>query len=477
LDSSLSLPGLVAAVFAGVAFFLLVRRILRRRLEQATAVARAEAEATRAKLEERLSLREEALAESRTALADAGRRLAEATERESTLRSRLAESETRLEEEREQATEKLALLADAERKLSETFSNLAGKVLDANAESFLRQARQAFETLQASAQGDLEQRRQAIEGLIVPMREQLARYEAGVRDLEKARESAYGTLSEQVRALASSQDRLQLETGNLVKALRAPQVRGRWGEVTLKRAVEFAGLVDHVDFVEQETTATEETILRPDLVVRLPGGKRVVVDAKAPLASYLEAIEARDTDERLRHLVDHARQVRDHVKKLASKSYWSQFDDAPDFVVLFLPGESFFAAALEQDPALIDDAFTESVVLATPTTLVALLKSVAYGWRQERLAENAREIAAAARELYDRTRVFTEHFASVGRGLGQAIRGYNAAAGSLVGRVFPQGRRLAELGAGGDKELAEPEAIDAAPRELAAGEPGGDDGE
>lgn len=475
MNDSLSLVGLLAAVGFGVGFGLLLRRILRRRIEQAVAVARAEGEAARAKAEERLVLREEALGEAREELAVAERRLDEATARESEIRSKLAAAETRLEEEREQAGEKLELLAAAEKKLAETFDSLARRALDANAESFLREAKQRFEALQAAAQGDLEQRRQAVEALVTPMREQLARYESGVRELEKARQQAYGTLSEQVRALVATQERLQLETGNLVKALRAPQVRGRWGEMQLKRAVEFAGLVDHVDFVEQETTTGEDATQRPDLIVRLPGGKRVVVDAKAPLAAYLEAVEARDEDVRLRHLADHARQVRDHVRKLSAKSYWSQFPEAPDFVVLFLPGETFFAAALEQDPKLIEDAFSESVVLATPTTLVALLKSVAYGWRQEKLAANAREIAAAARELYDRTRVFSEHFAAVGKGLDTAVAAYNRGVGSYVSRVVPQGRRLEELGAGGDKVLAEPDAIDAAPRELPAGD--GDSGD
>jgi DNA recombination protein RmuC len=449
----------VAGLALGFALSLLVRR------QRST-----DDDAELATLRERLQGRESSLADYRAELDAERGRTAELRASETELRSQLAATETRLEKEREQSSEKLALLSEAEAKLSEAFSGLANKALEANAESFLRQARQSFETLQAAAKGDLDQRRRAIETLVEPMREQLEKYENGVRQMEKAREQAYGTLSEQVRALVSTQSHLQLETGNLVKALRAPQVRGRWGEMTLKRAVEFAGLVDHVDFVEQETAAGEDATQRPDLVVRLPGGKQVVVDAKAPLASYLEAVEARDEDERLRHLADHARQVREHVRKLAAKSYWSQFPDAPDFVVLFLPGESFFSAALEQDPSLIDDAFQESVVLATPTTLVALLKSIAYGWRQEKLAENAREIATVARELHVRVRVFSEHFAGVGRGLGQALRSYNAAAGSLVGRVFPQGRRLEELGAAGSRELAEPESIDAAPRELPSGE-------
>jgi DNA recombination protein RmuC len=462
VNDPLFLVGLLAAAAVGLALGLL----LRRRGGEPAAVA---------KLEERLALREEALAEAKRERDGALVKLDVAAARESDLKARLAEAETRLAEEREQAAEKLALLADAEKKLTEAFANLAGRALEANAESFLRQAKQSFETLQTAAQGDLEQRRQAVEALVAPMREQLVKYESGVRELEKAREHAYGTLSEQVRALVSTQERLQLETGNLVKALRAPQVRGRWGEMQLKRAVEFAGLVDHVDFVEQESVEGEESTLRPDLIVNLPEGRRVVIDAKAPLAAYLDALEARDEDVRLRHLVDHARQVREHVRKLASKAYWSQFDEAPDFVVLFLPGESFFSAALEQDPALIDDAFRQSVMLATPTTLVALLKSVAYGWNQQHLALNARQIADEARTLYERVRVFGEHLDGVGKGLEAAVRAHNRAAGSFALRVVPQGRRLEELALGPEQPLAEPRQVELAPRALEGGETGDDD--
>ena len=427
------------ALLPALALFFIVRLAVRRRIEHALALARAEA-------------------------------AAELARRESELRSKLVRTETLLAEERRQGAEKLELLADAQRKLEDAFSGLASRALSANNQSFLALAGQAFDKLQLSAQGDLDQRRQAIESLLAPMREQLSRYEQGVLELEKTRQLAYGTLSEQVRSLVGTQERLQLETGNLVKALRAPQVRGRWGEMQLKRAVEFAGLVDHVDFVEQEGTDTDEGRQRPDMVVRLPGGKQIVIDAKAPLAAYLEAVEARDEDERKRHLVDHARQLRDHVRKLAAKSYWSQFENAPDFVVLFLPGEAFFSAALEQDPRLIEDAFGEAVLIATPTTLVALLKSVAYGWRQELLAENAREISEAARTLYDRVRVFTEHFARVGKGLEDALKAYNAAIGSYERNVLPQGRRIERLGAGAEKVLSEAEPIDLSPRALATEE-------
>ena len=458
------------ALVPALALLLLVRLVVRRRIGQAVALARAEADAARATVEERLRGREEQIARLNGELSTAAGRIEALAGELAEAGARRAEAETRLEEEREQAAERQRLLAEAETRLADTFQALAGRALSQNNQLFLDLARQNLETLQAGAQGDLEKRQQQIQHLIAPLKEQLDRYEAGVRTLEAAREQAYGTLTEQVRSLASTQERLQLETGNLVKALRAPQVRGRWGEMQLKRAVEFAGLVDHVDFIEQESTDTEAGKQRPDMIVKLPGGKQIVIDAKAPLAAYLNALEAKDEDVRRGLLKDHARQVRDHVTRLASKSYWSQFADAPEFVVLFLPGETFFSAALEQDPSLIDDAFTESVVLATPTTLVALLKSVAYGWRQEKLADNAREIAGAARELHDRMRVFTDHFAGVGRGLGQAIRGYNQAVGSLVGRVFPQGRRLEQLGAGSDKTFTEPDAIDLAPRELGPGD-------
>lgn len=461
----------VVAVLGGLAVGLFVRAQVKRRIEQARALARAEAQGELATAAERVRARDEQLAAARGELAASRARADELATREGDLRARLVESETRLAEERQQSADKLALLQQAETKLADAFARLSQEALSANADSFLKLARQSFETLQAGAHGDLEQRRQAIEGMLLPVREQLARTEQGIRELEKSRQEAYGGLAEQVRSLTSTQEKLQLETGNLVKALRAPQVRGRWGEMQLKRAVEFAGLVDRVDFVSQEAVAgSDENTLRPDLIVQLPGGKQVVVDAKAPLAAYLDALEAKDDDVRLLRFADHARQVRDHVKKLSAKSYWSQFATAPEFVVLFLPGESFYSAALEQDPSLIEDAFGDSVIIATPTTLVALLKSVAYGWRQESLADNAREIAAAARELHDRVRVFTEHFAGVGRGLSQATRAYNQAAGSLSSRVLPQGRRLEQLGAGAGKPLADPEPLDLAPRELPDGD-------
>ncbi len=433
---------LLAAFAAALALAFMARAMVRRRIEQAVALARAEGAAA-------------------------------AAQSEAELRARLVESETRLDEERRRGAEKVALLEAAEQKLEDAFSGLAARALSANNEAFLTLARQAFATLQTASQGDLDQRRQAIEALLVPMREQLGRYETGVRELEKSREQAYGTLSEQVKSLATSSEGLFRETSRLVTALRRPEVRGNWGEVQLKRTVEFAGMLDRVDFVTQPTVDSEEGKLRPDMVVRLPGGRRVVVDAKAPLDAYLAAVEAPSDDERRAALVRHARQVRTHLGKLAEKRYWEQFDDAPEFVVMFLPGESFFSAALEHDPQLIEDAFQQSVLIVTPATLVALLKTVYYGWRQESLAANAREISDAARELYDRLRTFAEHFAGVGKGLTAAVAAYNKAVGSFEARVLPQGRRFETLGPAAGQAIEAPASTEAAPRALAAGPPDG----
>ncbi len=459
---------LLGAVAGGLAAFGLARR----RAAHAVALARAELLSDLSATRERLRGREEQLDAARDELAAARQRLDETAERAGELQSRLAESETRLAEEREQAAEKLALLRDAEQKLADSFARLSQEALAANADSFLHLARQNFQTLQTAAQGDLEQRKQAIEALLAPFREQLGRYEKGVQQLESLREQAYGMLTEQVRGLAASQEHLVRETGRLVSALRRPEVRGNWGEMQLRRAVEFAGMLEHVDFTPQESIDTADGRLRPDLVVRLPGGKQVVVDAKAPLDAYLAAVDATEEEARKGHLVRHARQVRTHLGRLAEKRYWEQFDTAPDFVVLFLPGEAFFSAALEYDPGLIEDAFRQSVLVATPATLVALLKTVAYGWRQEAIAENATAISAAARELYERLTIFADHFAAVGKGITQAVNSYNRAVGSFESRLLPQARRFEELGPAGERKLDAPAPVATAARGLAtAGEP------
>ncbi len=461
-------PELLLALVPAVALVVALRFVILRRIAQVEALARAAADIELAGANERLRGREEQLALTRQELAAERVRLDELTDGAAELRARLAEAETRLADEREQGKQKLELLAGAERQLTDSFARLSAEALQKNNSSFLTLAQSAFETLQSSAQGDLEQRRQAIAALVAPLQTQLGRYETSVVELERTRQEAYGSLKEQLLQLAASQDGLVKETGRLVTALRRPEVRGNWGEIQLKRTVEFAGMLDRVDFVTQETVEGEDGRLRPDLVVRLPGGKQVIVDAKVPLDAYLAAIEATGDDERKVALVRHARQVRTHLAKLAEKRYWDQFDDAPEFVVLFLPGESFFSAALEHDPTLLEDAFQRSVLIATPATLVALLKTVYYGWRQESLAANAREISDAARELYDRLRVFADHLAGVGKGLTGAVAAYNKAVGSFEARVLPQGRKFETLGPAVGQVIEAPAASDAAPRALNA---------
>ncbi len=297
------------------------------------------------------------------------------------------------------------------------------------------------------------------------MRESLEKVGATLQQVEKDRVGAYAALTRQIELVAAGQQGLQAETANLVKALREPKARGRWGEIQLRRVVELAGMLDHCDFCEQQSMAAEESRLIPDLVVRLPGGRQVIVDAKVPLTAYLQAIESQDEDARERQLKEHARQVREHMKKLAGKAYWDQIQPAPEFVVMFLPGEPFFSAALLHDPALIEWGAGERVILASPITLIALLRAVAYGWRQEQIAENAQRISALGREMYDRTRVVAEHIDRLGTWLDRAVEAYNDTVRSIEARLLASARRFRELGADNGKEIPELEAIDRVTRE------------
>lgn len=394
-------------------------------------------------------------------------------EEKSALAIRRAELETELAAERTLFAERQATLEAARNSFADAFKVISADALAKNNQSFMELARATLESQQAATQAaataDLEKRQLAIGELVTPVKASLEKFEQQIGHIEKQRIDAYATLSEQVRQMSEAQLALRAETGNLVKALRAPQTRGRWGELQLKRVVEMAGMLDHCDFFEQESTSTEEGRLRPDMVVKLPGGKNIVVDAKAPLAAYLDALDATDEHEKKRKLTDHARQVRDHLAKLGRKAYWEQFQPTPDFVVLFLPGEMFYSAALEADPSLIEAGVDARVILATPTTLIALLRAVAYGWTQQALTDNAERISVLGRELYERIAVLGEHWAGVGKNLNDAVAAYNKSVATLESRVLVTARKFRDLKVTGeDKEIRDLTPIEAQPRAVQA---------
>jgi DNA recombination protein RmuC len=399
-----------------------------------------------------------------------GRKLFAATDELRNETGRRAAADANLEQERKAAQEKLAVFKDAQDRLADTFKALSSEALQNNNQSFLELAKSRLETFQQQAKGDLEARHKAVDEMIKPIRESLDKVDGKLGELEKSRVASYAALNEQIRGLVDTHlPRLQSETANLVKALRQPQVRGRWGEMQLKRVVEMAQMLEYCDFVEQETRSTEDFRLRPDMVVRLPGGKQVVVDAKTPLAAYLEAAESPDEAVQKAKLLEHARQVRDHMTALGRKAYWDQFQPSPEFVIMFLPGEMFFSSALQQDPALIEYGVNEKVIPATPTTLIALLRAVSYGWRQEALARNAQQVADLGKLLYERIASLADHWGTVGQRLDQAVKSYNESVASLENRVLVSARRLRDLKAGAeDVEIAPIEPIELVTRKLQA---------
>ena len=466
-----SLTALVAfiagALLGGVALWLVIGRRLRD-------TERAHADAHRALVLEtsRRSTAEavaERVRELETALRERDERVHASERAASDARVALSRVEEQLKRERETTTEKVALLESAKRTLEDSFKALSSNALNQNAQTFLELARAALAEQQERAKGEIDTKSQAIDALVKPLRESLDKVDARIHELEEKRTGAYAQLTEQVRQLHSAQQQLHTQTQTLVQALRAPATRGRWGEIQLKRVVEMAGMLEYCDFTQQATITSEDGRLRPDMVVRLPNEKLIVVDAKVPLEAYLDAREATDEDGRTEHLRKHAQQIRAHIRKLSEKSYWEQFHaESPEFVVLFLPGEPFYSAALEADAQLIEAAVEQRVLIATPMTLIALLKAVSFGWRQETIAREAQQISEAGSELYKRVRAFAEHFAHMRKGLDRAVGAYNKAVGSLERSVLPAARRMRTLGAGMGDDIASVEHIDHQTRQFSS---------
>jgi len=367
---------------------------------------------------------------------------------------------SQLKEKIRSEEEKISTISDLGSRFSDTFKALSSEALKNNNQSFLDLAKSSLEKFQETAKGDLDKRSVAIDELVKPLKDSLMKVDGKLGQLELGRASAQTALVEQLKTLSDSNLQLKDQTDNLVKALRKPIVRGRWGEIQLKRVVELAGMTNYCDFVEQESVTTETGRLRPDMIIRLPNEKNVVVDSKVPLEAYLEAIEAKDDETRNSKLKDHARQIRQLVTQLASKNYWEQFQPAPEFVILFLPGENFYTAALEYDPELIEFSAMKNVVLATPMTLISLLKAVAYGWRQDRIAENAQEICTLGKELYDRVKTFVTHMSDMKKGIDKTVDAYNKSVNSLESRVLVTVRKFKELGVTSADEIEELQAVE-----------------
>lgn len=387
-----------------------------------------------------------------------------------TKRAKLEQSiallESQLQAHENTQKEREAALELATGRLTATFAELASKSLQTNSENFLLLAQQNLGTQHEKAKSELSAREQAVESLVKPIREALQKSQQQISELEKARSEAYGNISAQLESMQLGQKSLTQETQNLVNALRRPQVRGRWGEITLRRLVELAGMVEHCDFQEQVHSTSDDKIIRPDMIVRMPDKRELVVDVKTPLEAYLEAVEAKDDAQRKAGLQRHARNLREHIRQLASKSYWAQFDTSPEFVILFIPGDQFLSAALNEDPDLIEIALSKQIILATPTSFVALLKAVAYGWRQYAISDNAKEIQKLAEDLYGRLSTFSGHMNKVGKQLASSVEHFNKAVGSLERNVLPGARKFVELGIHAKKPIEPVDALESLPRSM-----------
>jgi DNA recombination protein RmuC len=394
-------------------------------------------------------------------LAAARAQLAAAQQAEAGLRASL-------DAERRNAAEKLAVLEQARASLKDSFAAVSAELLAQNNSRFLDLAREKFGELQNTAAGDLATRQQAIADLVQPLRDSLVKVDAKLQDVDKDRATSHAVLAEQLRSLTHAQLALQSETGRLARALRSPNIRGQWGELQLRRVLEAAGMLEGSHFEIKETVHGEDGRLTPDVVIKLPGGKNVVVDAKVALTAFLDASECDDDGQREAKLRDHARQVKDHINRLGNKAYWAHFQPAPDIVVMFVPGEALLSAALQHDTALLEFSMSKGVMLASPLTLIALLRAIAYGWQQEKIARNAMEISELGRQLYDRIAKLAEHWESVGKSLAKAVGAYNGAVGTLETRVLVTARRLKDKGVTAGEELPDLETIDQTPRPLGA---------
>ena len=385
------------------------------------------------------------------------------------LLEKLASTERQLKNQEALQQEREAAFELANAKLTQAFADISNRSLRANSDTFLQLARQNLETHQEKARSELSEREKAVEALVKPIRDALEASNKQITELEKSRSEAYGSIRNHLEAMQLSQQSLTQETQNLVKALRRPEVRGQWGEITLRRLVELAGMVEHCDFIEQVHVVGDDKVIRPDMIVNMPDQRQLVVDVKTPLDAYLAAAEAPDDAQRKLALERHAKNVRSHIRLLASKAYWTQFDESPEFVILFIPGDQFLSAALGEEPDLIEYALSQQIILATPTSFVALLKAVAYGWRQLALADNAKEIRVLAEDLYGRLGTFVTHMNKVGRQLASSVENYNRAVGSLERSVLPGARKFTELGVHAKKDIEKLESLEPVPRTMIEG--------
>ncbi len=454
---------LIAALIVGIAIGGAMAWLLARGRAEAAA-----ADAIRG-VEGRAAAADARVQELRTQIAAAHTDLASLRQALSKSEQARAAAEVHAEEEARQAAEQERLLEEAKSRLTDAFKSLAADALAGNNSSFLQLAEEKFKALREEATGDLHSRQQAIAGLLNPLTQALDAYQRETRELEQKRHSELGSVGQQLRLVAESHSKLHAETARLVNALRSPHVRGRWGEIALRRTAELAGMSAYCDFAEQEAIPTDNGRMRPDMIVRLPAGREVIVDAKVPLSAYLDALEAPDEPQRATAMARHAQQVRLHVTRLAGKNYTESLHSAAEFIVLFIPNDSFLAAAAERDPELVDWALSQQVVLATPATFIALLRAIAYGWRQAKVAENAQRISEVGRELAERMAVLVEHLSNIGGGIGRAVDAYNKAVGSLESRVLPTARKLDALAleAGSKRAISELDPIEQAVRQLA----------